>query len=114
MEANRLKYGDQRKRGKEKLPFMYGLRGKAAWRFNRVVLSVALIIFLYFKVNEARLSVMIAEEVSLGWKWGGLFAMLASVGYGFWRMGRRIHNPALRQSPRVWLVLPVAAAFVLQ
>ena len=90
---------------------MYGLRGKAAWRLNRVIASVAFIIFLYLKVNDARFSMAIAKKVPLGWKWGGLLAMLASLAYGYWRMGRHIQKPALPPSKRAWLLLTTVAAF---
>jgi hypothetical protein len=110
--SHRLSFSSRRPKSRlKKLPFLYGLRGKAAWRLNRVIACVALIIFLYLKVNDARFSIAIAKEVPLGWKWGGLLAMLGSLAYGYWRMGRHIQNPTLPRSKPAWLLLPVAAAF---
>ncbi len=101
-----------RKSRLKKLPFLYGFRGKAAWRLNRVIASIALIMLLYLKVNEWRFSMASAKEVPLGWKWGGLLVMLVSAAYGYWRMGRHIPHPTLLRSNRAWLLLPVVGAFV--
>jgi hypothetical protein len=94
-----------------KRPFLYGFRGKAAWRVNRVIFGSALIIYLYMKINETSWSAAIARQVPLPWKLLVLFIFLSSVSYAFWRMGRHISNPELPLSNRVWLLLPLLMAF---
>ncbi len=92
-------------------PFLSGFRGQAAWRVNRIIAFIALVIFLYLKTNEVQFSLAIGKEVPLVWKWVGLFILLASLAYSFWRMGRHIVDPTLHRSKRVWLLLPVIPAF---
>jgi hypothetical protein len=97
-------------------PFLYGFRGKAAWRVSRLIVCVSLIIFLFLKTNELHLSVVIANKVPLVWKWVSLIALQASVAYSLclhWRhYWRHNENTNLPRGNRGWLLLPVVPAFV--
>jgi ABC-type uncharacterized transport system permease subunit len=95
-----------------KKPFLYGLRGKARWRKNRVFLSALFIAWIYVDIGKTQWSLEVARAVPLLWKGIAMVVMFASICYSAWRVNRRILDTALPPLHSAWLLWNVVAAFV--
>ena len=94
-----------------KKSFLYGFRGKSAWKLNRAILVGVLIMFAYLRVGRSDWSNHIAGIVPVGFKYLALIAMLAVSAYTSRQIDRGIVDRALPRMNPVWLVVEVIGLF---
>jgi hypothetical protein len=92
--------------------FLDGLRSKADWQFNGVILGGVLITFAYLKVGRADWSRRLAVDVSFGWKCFVLILVLVVSAYTCREILRGIVDRSLPRMNPAWLLFECMLLFL--
>ena len=88
-----------------KKPFLYGFRGKAVWKVNRVFMAAFAVVAVYLYLGRLSVCIAIASQIPDVPKWVLGAALLACVWYCDRRIAQRVRDPALPGIPSAWFTL---------
>jgi hypothetical protein len=97
---------------REKKRVLHEVRSKAHRRLNTVLLVSFLVIFVYNRIGAHALSIGVAKDVPMIWKYLTFLVMFATIWYVNWRIERRVFDLSLPAIEAGWILWLAFIAFM--